>query len=229
MPSRFEKKTISDPSRVITVLDTVNAIVPPESQRFLSHKVDRVRFPNGNEGYHHRLIIPEGIMVAHVDENDLLALVDNYRHPIGRYSRELPSGGLDPNETAEFENASPELREEILMAAAIREMREETGRLLTRRDITRLFPGPLQGSVGFADQTYHIYHGQGGTMIGQKLDDGEQGMLTVDRYAIDDAAEMISNEIVDPATATAVMALAGMYGKRVPCLEAIRKNRTIIL
>lgn len=216
MSNKFEKLPLDSKDRPIQILDTEDAHVPEPSKRFLDHKVDRVRFPNGNLGYHHRIKLPEGVMIAHVDpDDDSLALVENYRHPLGRWSRELPSGALEPEEVSKFEHASPEERELLLKLAAVREFREEIGRDLGARDITRLFPGPLQGSVGFADQTYHIFHGEGGTPSEQNLDDGEAGMLTHARYSIEDANEMVGHEIVDPATATAVSALALEYGIRV--------------
>ncbi len=228
LADQWSKLSPDDPRRRFEILDTAEAIVPESSKQFLDHKVDTVRFPNGNIGQHHRLTIPEGVMVAHIDEAETVALVDNYRHPIGRFSRELPSGGLEPDEAKAFEAASPEERQYILELAAIREFCEEVGRRLEPHQIRPLFPGPLQGSVGFADQTYHIYHGEGGAMATQSLDDGEAGSLTHDRYSIGDAAEMIGHEIVDPATSTAVMALANVYGVRVQSLLDKARARVTI-
>lgn len=215
---RFTKLALDDPRRPITILETTEAGVPDPSKHFLNHVVDTVRFPNGNVGYHHRVKLPEGVMIAHVDGasgHETVALVDNYRHPLGRDSRELPSGGLDPDETARFEQASPEERELLLKLAAIREFREEIGVRLGPQHVNRLLPGPLQGSVGYADQTYNIFHGEGGAPTEQALDDGEAGMLTHARYALSDTPEMIGREIVDPATSTAILALALEYGIRV--------------
>lgn len=219
----FEKLKLDDPNRPIIVLDTETADVPEASRRFLDHKIDRVQFPNGNIGWHHRIEVPQGVMVGHIDSNDEIALVQNYRHPLGRDSVELPSGGLEPLETDEFENATPERREEILKAAACREFREEIGWALGVNAVHRIFKGPMQGSVGYADQTYHVYHGYGGKKHKQALDDGEQGMLKTFRVPLDDAAEMIGSEIVDPASSASILKLNMLYGLHIPKDLRIKK------
>jgi len=222
----FEKLSLGDRRRPIEVLDTVEADVPEASRRFLDHKVDAVRFKNGKEGFHHRIKVPEGIMLAHINANEEIALVQNYRHAIGRDSVELPSGGLSPEETRAFQVASPEEREIILKTAAIRETREETGEESGLDDLDRLFPGPLQGSVGFADQTYHIFHAEGQTQtVGTSHDDGEIGLLTHNRYSLSDATEMIGREIVDPATSAALGRIGLMYGVQLPSsMRNIRRH-----
>lgn len=214
---KFNRLPLHSPDRPIRVVSSVDIDIPGEAGRakkFLNPELDKVAFQNGNQGYHWRVKIPEGVMVAHVDSDETVAFVDNYRHPLGRYSRELPGGGFDPEETIEFENASPEERELLLKQAAIREFREEIGLHLGLGDVKRLLP-TIQGSVGFADLSYNIFHGEGGVPAEQVHDDGEAGMLTSNRYSISDATEMIGHEIVDVATTTAVMALALEYGVRV--------------
>lgn len=221
--NHFEKLDLNDPNRPIVVLDTEIADVPEASRRFLDHKIDRVQFPNGNIGWHHRIKVPEGVMVGHINSADEIALVQNYRHPLGRDSVELPSGGLEPLETEEFENATPDRREEILKAAACREFREEMGLAIGVNAVHRIFKGPLQGSVGYSDQSYHIYHGYGGKAHKQALDDGEQGMLKTFRVPLDDAAEMIGAEIVDPASSAAILKLNMLYGIHIPKDLRIKK------
>ena len=214
---KFKKLPLDSPDRPIKVVGSVDVNLPEEANyatKFLDPELDEVTFPNGSPGYHWRVKIPEGVMVAHVDSDEKVAFVDNYRHPLGRYSRELPGGGIDPEEAAYFENATPEERELILKQAAIREFREEIGRHIGEEDVTRLLP-TIQGSVGFADMSYNIFHGENGVATEQSLDDGEAGMLTHNRYSIHDATEMIGHEIVDVATTAAVMALALEYGIRV--------------
>lgn len=210
----FEPLELNDPRRPIRIVDTVRAQVPDASERFLNHVVDKVVFPNGNVGWHHRITVPEGVMLAHMDEQDRIALVQNYRHPLGRDSVELPSGGADPEEGARIVKVTPEEKEAILKEVAIREFREEVGWDVDPMDVNRLLPGPLQGSVGFANQTFHTYLGEGGRQHVKQLDDGEAGMLTHDRYSLEDAGEMIGKEIVDPASSVAILALANLYGKR---------------
>lgn len=224
----FEKLDIKDPTRPIKVVGTVDADVPEASRRFLNHKVDQVVFPNGNQGWHHRIIVPEGVMLAHLDPDEKLALVTNYRHPIGRHSVELPSGGAEPEEGAALLELEGQEKEDLLTQIALREFEEELGWKVDPNHTRRMFKGPLQGSVGFADQTYHIFRAEGGEQSVQKHDDGEEGLLTHDRYEVSDAAEMVGREIVDPATATAVKDLAAELGHRSDNLNRISSHRTTI-
>lgn len=218
---KFTKQPLNSPDRPIQVLDTLDVILPEDAEnarQFLDPKLDAVKFPNGNLGYHWRAKIPEGVMVAHVDSDETVALVDSYRHPLGRYSRELPGGGVDPEDANRLDTASFDERELILKQAAIREFREEIGLLIDADSVTRMYAGPLQGSLGFIDHAYHIFHGEGGAPAKQHHDDGEAGMLTHARLPIGDAVEMIGSEIVDPATTTAVQGLALAYDIRVKSL-----------
>ena len=213
----FEKLPLDDARRPITTLDSLDAQVPEASRKFLNHKIDRVRFPNGNEGWHHRVLIPEGVMLAHLDEDNRLALATNYRHALGRFSREIPSGGAEPEERSALQSAvSAAESEEILRQVAIREFREEVGLLLGSNSVRRLIKGPLQGSVGFADQQYHLFIGEGGQNCQTDFDDGEKHMLVVDRYAIDEATEMVGSEVVDPASSVAILKIAQEYGSNMP-------------
>ena len=220
MSEKFTKLPLDSEERPIKVKKTVDIILPDSeaARRFLDPKIDIVEFPNGQEGHHWRAKIPEGVMVAHVDEDQTVALVDNYRHPIGRYSRELPGGGIDPEDAALLGVSDTEERELIFKQSAIREFREEIGRLIDIDDVTRMYQGPLQGSLGFIDHSYHLFHGEGGIPAEQHHDNGEAGMLTHNRYSIDDSVEMIGHEIVDPATTTAIQGLALAYGVRVNSL-----------
>lgn len=224
----YEKLALDDPRRPIRVIETTKATVPEPSERFLMHYVDRVAFPNGNEGYHHRVKLPEGVMLAHLDDEEKLALVENYRHPLGRNSVELPSGALEPDELERLASGNPFEQEEVLNEAARREFEEEVGWRLGADAVQRLLKGPLQGSVGYADQTYHTFFGEGGEPTQQTLDDGEQGLLKYRRYALDDAIEMVGHEIVDPATSAGVMALGLAYGKSNLYLQRLRKDKIVL-
>lgn len=245
----FEDLPLDSPERPIQILDTVDAGVPQASKRFLDHKVDKVRFPNGNEGYHHRLVIPEGVMLAHVDDNDEIVLVNNFRHALGRHSVELPSGAVEESEASLLEVISPDDAEvivslareqgksimdflgpdqieEVLKSAAARETREEVGFSVDPSDIERLVPKALRGSVGYAGQTYNIFYGAGGgKKVSELHDDGEEGILKHKRVPIEDAVEMIGHEIVDPATSTALNALAQMYGVRPSWLPKVKNKQ----
>lgn len=236
-PVNYNDLPLDSDERPIKVLGTYQAQVPEGSEPFVDHKVDRVKFPNGNAGWYHRLRIPHGVMVAHVDDNKEITLVTNFRHAMGRHSIELPSGGVDENESsllgvftpedaarivqiAKEEDRSimdllgPDQAEEVLKNAAAREMREETGWELEPKKLKRLVPGALRGAVGLSGQSHNIFYGKGGHLVSTKHDDGEAGMLTHDRYSLKAARKMIGREIVEPATAYAILALESKYRKK---------------
>lgn len=74
----------------------------------------RVRSPrDGREHTFHVADAPDGVTVVALTPRGELVMVELWRHPLQRVTLELPSGTLDPGETPE--------------AAAVRELREETG------------------------------------------------------------------------------------------------------
>jgi ADP-ribose pyrophosphatase len=74
----------------------------------------RVRSPtDGEEHTFHVADAPDGVTVIALTPRGELVMVEQWRHPLQRVTLELPSGIIDPGETPE--------------AAAVRELREETG------------------------------------------------------------------------------------------------------
>jgi len=209
----YKPMALDDPNRPIKIVSTVEAVVPEESRKYLVHEVDSVVSQDGREGFYHRLTLPEGVMVNHVGAKQRLTLVKQYRHTIGRWSVEAPSGGAEPRETAALLRASEEEKEDIFKIVGARETEEEIAHHLDPEDLHRMYAGPFQGSVGFAYQTYHLYHAEGGTPSVQKLDETEAG-LTIEHPRIDEAVEMLGHEIVELASSFSVASLALMYDVR---------------
>jgi ADP-ribose pyrophosphatase len=74
----------------------------------------RVRSPrDGEEHTFHVADAPDGVLVLAFTPGGDLVMVEQWRHPVQRVTLEVPAGIIDPGE-------SPE-------AAAVRELREETG------------------------------------------------------------------------------------------------------
>jgi 8-oxo-dGTP pyrophosphatase MutT (NUDIX family) len=230
-PVNYEDLPLDSEERPIEILGTYQAQVPEGSEPFVDHKVDRVKFPNGNIGWYHRVRIPHGVMVAHLDDKKKIALVTNFRHAMGRHSVELPSGGVDENESSLLgvftpEDAArivdiakeqdisimdllgPDQAEEVLRNAAVREMSEEIGWAVKPEKLKRLIPGVLRGAVGLSGNTHNIFYSKGGHPVPMHHDDGEAGMITHKRYSLKKARKMIGKEIVEPATVAAILKLS---------------------
>src|SRR5579884_1910415 len=101
-------------------------------------RVDTVR-TGSSKAHDVEVVEHSGAVVVIVrPEPDTLLLVRQYRHPLGRDHWEVPAGGMDPGETPE--------------AAAIRELREETG--YRARRVERLWSA--YSAPGFCTELLHF-------------------------------------------------------------------------
>jgi ADP-ribose pyrophosphatase len=123
--------------------------------RAVDFRVDTVRLPNGKLATREFIDHPGAVGVVPFVDRDTIAMVRQYRHPVGRVTLELPAGKLDEGESA--------------LSCVRRELREETG--YTARKITRLlqyWPSPA-----FANEVLHLYVAEGLTPGKSGTDDDE--------------------------------------------------------
>jgi ADP-ribose pyrophosphatase len=124
---------------------------------------------------------PGGAGIVAVFDDMTLALVRQYRHPVVRYTLEIPAGRLEPPEAPE-ECAARELEEEIGVRA---------GRL---EKLTEFFTTP-----GFCEEKLWVYLATGLQKTVQNLEDDE--LVEIVRVSFPRAFEMISDgEIEDAKT-----------------------------
>ncbi len=89
---------------------------------------------------------PDGvIMYALTKDHAKVLLVRQYRYPLGGYVYELPAGLCDPGES---------YRE-----AAVREIHEETGMVLSPLDVDPVYETPRFSSIGMTDESCAIVFG----------------------------------------------------------------------
>ncbi|MGY4709174.1 NUDIX domain-containing protein [Mycolicibacterium sp. CBM1] len=156
----------------------------------LALRVDQVRMPGGNTATREVIEHYGAVAVAAVDDSGRVALVYQYRHPLGHRLWELPAGLLD------------EAGEDPAVAAA-RELREEIG--WTARDWCVLVD--LASSPGFSDEVVRVYLARGLEHVGRPAAEDEEADLTVHWVDLDDAVgQVMAGEIVNSTSAAGVLA-----------------------
>lgn len=104
---------------------------------------DSVLLPNGKEGIREVADHPGGVAIVAIDDNDCVLTVKQYRYVFSRVLEEIPAGKLERGEDPD--------------AAALRELREETGAVPQR--FSKL--GRIIVSPGCYGEVLHLYLAEG--------------------------------------------------------------------
>ena len=129
-------------------------------------------------------------IVALTDDNRMV-MERQYRYACGRDVLEIPAGKIDKGET------DP-------VAAAVRELKEETG--YTASEIIHL--GDVNPSCAYSEEVIHIYLMRGLTKGERELDDDED--IELIEMPFDEVYEMgVRGEIVDSKTLAALLMTKG--------------------
>lgn len=167
----------------------------------LALRVDDVEMPGGRTAKREVVEHHGAVAVAAVNERDEIAVVLQYRHPIGRRLLELPAGLLDggPGESP-VEAARRELLEETGLAA-------EEWKVLVDVDV----------SPGFTDEALRVYLATGISEVPQPDREHEEADMTVSWVSIDDAvAQVFSGDIVNATAVAGILALATARARSIP-------------
>jgi 8-oxo-dGTP pyrophosphatase MutT (NUDIX family) len=156
----------------------------------LALRVDQVRMPGGSTARREVVEHYGAVAVAAVDDDRRIALVYQYRHPLGRRLWELPAGLLDASHEDPLTTAKRELQEEAGLAAADWRVLVDTA-----------------SSPGFSDESVRTYLATGLTHVERPDAEDEEADLTLHWFALEDAADrVLSGEIVNAAAAAGVLA-----------------------
>ncbi len=107
---------------------------------WLRLREDAVIRPDGSEGIYGVVEMNPSVGVVALNDRDELALVTQWRYTLGRMSVEIPTGGSEPSDPG-------------LLAAAQRELREETGLSAGRWNEL----GSIDNSNGVTTDVAHMF------------------------------------------------------------------------
>nr|WP_090342772.1 NUDIX hydrolase [Mycolicibacterium malmesburyense]CRL73361.1 NTP pyrophosphohydrolase [Mycolicibacterium malmesburyense] len=153
-------------------------------------RADEVRMPGGHTARREVVEHYGAVAVLAMDDDRNIAMVYQYRHPLGRRLWELPAGLLD-------------LGGEPPHITAARELKEEAG--LSATDWRVLVD--LDSAPGFSDESVRVYLATGLTDVGRPEARDEEADLTMRWYPLDEAARMVfAGEIVNAIAVSGILA-----------------------
>ncbi len=158
--------------------------------KILALRVDEVRMPGGHTARREVTEHYGAVAVVAIDDENNIAMVHQYRHPIGRRLWELPAGLLDVAGEAPPVSAGRELAEEVGLAA-------QHWRLLV----------DLVTAPGFSDESVRVYLATGLTDVGRPEAHDEEADLTMRWFPLEDAVQMaLAAEVVNGIAVAGILA-----------------------
>lgn len=153
-------------------------------------RADDVRMPGGTVARREVVEHYGAVAVLAIDDEANIALVYQYRHPIGRRLWELPAGLLDLGGEPPHITAARELTEEAGLEAA------EWHTLVD-----------LDSAPGFSDESVRVYLATGLTDIGRPEAKEEEADLIVKWFPLQEAVRMVlAGEIVNSLAVAGILA-----------------------
>ncbi|PSQ32070.1 NUDIX hydrolase [Halobacteriales archaeon SW_6_65_46] len=152
---------------------------------------DSVTFPDGSTGEFHSVTEPDAVVILPFTPDGDVVAIEEWRQAVGRVNLGLPAGGLEADDGN-------------LVAAARRELREETGYETDRLEQV----AAVEPANGLLDAThYHFVAHDCRPTAGQSLDENESIRVTErDFDALREAA--VAGELRDGRAAVGVLRYA---------------------
>lgn len=158
--------------------------------KILALRIDDVQMPGGHSARREVVEHFGAVAVVAMDDDDRIAMVYQYRHPVGRRLWELPAGLLD-------------MGGEPPASTAARELHEEAG--LTAENWSVLVD--IVTSPGFSDESVRVFLATGLSDIGRPEADDEEADLTMEWVPLADAVRrVLSGEIVNSIAVAGILA-----------------------
>lgn len=159
--------------------------------RIFALRVDEVRMPGGGTSRREVVEHPGAVAVVALDDADRVALIHQYRYPLGRRLWELPAGLLDvPGEDP--------------LCTAQRELAEEAGFAAEQWSVLV----DVASSPGFTDEAVRVFVARDLSDVGRPGAVGdEEADLVLERLPLDAAVNMVfTGEIVNALTVSGLLA-----------------------
>jgi ADP-ribose pyrophosphatase len=163
--------------------------------RWMRVREDSIRRRDGSSGTYGVVEKVDFVVIAPVESDGRLHLVQQFRYPVGARYWELPQGSweLAPN-------ADP-------LEVARGELREETG--LDATEVSHA--GHLFQGYGYSTQGYHVYLAKGLRRI-EVIREVEEQDLVTRPFKISEVEEMVRGGLIKDATTVAAMGLLRLKG-----------------
>ncbi len=174
---------------------TVVSSTPVFRGKVISVRTDELRMSDGSVATREIVGHPGAVGVVALDSSDRVVLVNQYRHPVGRYLDELPAGLLDVDGESALTAAQRELFEEAALRASDWHVLVD-----------------LHTSPGMTDEAIRVYLARGLTEVSDDerfAPEHEEITLTVSRVPLDEAVcRALCGELTNAAAVAGVCAAA---------------------
>ncbi|TCP39216.1 ADP-ribose pyrophosphatase [Tamaricihabitans halophyticus] len=146
--------------------------------------------PGGNTARREVVEHHAAVAIVAMDDDDNVAMIRQYRHPMGDRLWELPAGLVD-------------VAGEDPLAAARRELVEEAGLAARRWDVLV----DVASSPGFTDEVVRVYLARDLTEVGRPEGTEEEADLQVRRMPLAETVRMaLAGELINATAVSAVLA-----------------------
>lgn len=173
-------------SHEYTVTDSELLVETP----IIALRRDSVVMPGGGEAKREIVEHFGAVAVVAVDDGGRVAMVEQYRHAVGRRLRELPAGILDIADEPELECAKRELLEEAGLVADEWEVLVD-----------------LVTSPGFADEAVRVFLARGLSAAERPEAEDEEADMTLHWVGLEDACDaVLRSEIVNSIAVAGILA-----------------------
>jgi 8-oxo-dGDP phosphatase len=153
-------------------------------------RTDDVQMPGGNVARREVVEHYGAVAIVALDDDGNIALIYQYRHPVGRRLWELPAGLLDLGGEAPVRTAARELHEEAGLSAKYWSVLVD-----------------VVSAPGFSDECVRIYLATGVTEIGRPDADDEEADLKLEWVPLGEAAQrVLAGEIVNSLAVAGILA-----------------------